>query len=198
MLPDFPVLKDDLNKAITRVLQERARAYQGEIGNIRRARVFEGRRNVIVRTDGSEEETPLITSSAELSISFSELKDFDLPELLIRLDKIAFDIAEQQSRRFYEAMSEGIEKVGNTIDAQGGGITPELILKAFDTISIDFNSDGSPNLPTFHGNPAGQKAIESAMIEINTDPVLQRRFQGIMIKKREEWNAGEADRILVG
>jgi hypothetical protein len=198
MLPDFPNLKDDLNRAITRVMMERTRLYQGPIGTIRRARMFEGRLNTIVRPDGSREETPLIHSSAMLNISLPELAELDLPELLMRLDAIARDMAGQQSRQFYEAMSEGVARVGNAIDAQGQKLSPKLFLKGLDRVMIAFDSDGTPQMPTLHVHPSLQTEAQSVMDQIQNNPDLQKQFQEIMTRKREEWNAGQADRVLVG
>jgi len=198
MLPDFPLLKRDLGRAITRWQERRTRMYQGEIGKIQRAQVFEGDRNVIVRTDGSLEETSYISSSAKLIIPASEAEQIDLPELLMKLDPIAEDMARQQSRGLYEAIVEGVEKVGNSVDAQGQRLSPELFLRCLERVIIPFDREGSPLMPKLHVHPALGAEAEKAWKELHETPELSARFQEIINKKRDEWNAGEASRVLVG
>ena len=78
-----------------------------------------------------------------------EPKEIGLQQLLDRLDEIAKDIAGQQSEHFFATLSEGAKKAGTTIDAQGQPLTPDLFLKMMETICINFNTDGTAQMPTF-------------------------------------------------
>jgi hypothetical protein len=69
MIPDFPVLKEELNGAITRFMRDRFKFHQGPLSDVPQGRIFEGRRNIIVREDGSEDETKMQELSAETRIS---------------------------------------------------------------------------------------------------------------------------------
>jgi hypothetical protein len=82
MIPDFPVLKEDLNRAITRFMRERFKVHQGPLSDVPQGQVFEGRRNVIVRQDGSEDEMKIREVSAETRIAFDEMRELHLPKLL--------------------------------------------------------------------------------------------------------------------
>jgi hypothetical protein len=198
MLPDFPSLKQDLARAISRWQEERTRMYQGQLGAIARTRVFEGNRNIIIRSDGTVEETAYIRSSAQLTISLDEVEHMDLPDFLMRIDPIARDMAGQQSRKFYESMSEGLARVGNTVDANGQRLSPELFLQCLERMMIPFNADGTPHMPTLHVHPSQRGEAEAVWKQLHETPELNTRLQAIMSKKREEWDAGEADRVLVG
>jgi len=68
MIPDFPVLKEELNGAITRFMRDRFKFHQGPLSDVPQGRIFEGRRNIIVREDGSEDETKMQELSAKTRI----------------------------------------------------------------------------------------------------------------------------------
>ena len=124
MLPEFPLLKEAFTRAVIRVLAERVKLHLGIFGTVGRARMFEGRQNVIIRADGTEDATPMGEGRAEISIPLDDLKEIGLQQLMDRLDEIAKDMARQQSEHFLGALSAGSKKAGTTIDAQGQPLTP--------------------------------------------------------------------------
>lgn len=172
--------------------------HQGIVGKIGRARMFEGRHNTIIRPDGSEDQTSMNEGRAELRIPLDELKELGLQQLLDRLDEIAKDMARQQSEHFFTTLSEGSKKAGTTIDAQGKPLTPELFLKMIETIWINFSADGTAQMPTMVISPSSEEGVKAMIQKMENSPELKKRFDDIIIKKREEWNAREADRVLVG
>ena len=198
MIPDFPVLKEELNRAITRFMRERFKFHQGPLSDVPQGRVFEGRRNVIVRQDGSVDETKMREVSAATRIAADEMRELHLPKLLEKLDAAAQEMAATQARHFYEMMSEGVQKVGNTVDGGGQRFSAELFLEAIEKIWIEFNADGSPQMPTVHISPNQADDVKRMIERHENEPALKKRFDAIMMKKREEWRAREADRKLVG
>jgi hypothetical protein len=181
-----------------RFVQERSKFHQGQIGRIPNSRIFEGENNSIIRPDGAEEVNPMTTSSAELIVKGSELKDLDLNTLLQKLDYLAIDMAKQRSKITYSSLQNGIETVGNTIDASGKKLTPELLLQMLEKIFLDFRPDGVPILPTLHIHPSMKESVEQLLKAMDENPKYADCFNAIIAKKREEWNAREADRSLVG
>jgi hypothetical protein len=95
-------------------------------------------------------------------------------------------------------MSEGVQKVGNTIDGGGQRFSAELFLQVIEKIWIEFTADGSPQMPTVHISPNQTDDVKRTIERLESEPELKKRFDAIMIKKREEWRAREADRKLVG
>lgn len=198
MLPEFPLLNEAFSRAVHRVLDERIRARQGIFGTVGRARMFEGERNIIVRPDGSDDPTVMREGRAELRISFDEMKGFGIQELLTRFEYIAEEMARQQSAYFLDTLSEGSKKAGTTIDAQGAPLTPQLLLRILETIQISFTADGVAQMPTILVSPGKEESVKAVIKELESNPELKKMHDNIFIKKREEWNAREADRILVG
>ena len=67
-----------------------------------------------------------------------------------------------------------------------------------ETIWINFNADGTARMPTMVISPSNQESVKAMIQQMENSPELKKRFDYIMTEKREEWNAREADRILVG
>jgi hypothetical protein len=196
VIPDFPVLKEAFSRAMSRYMK--MRMDHGPLAQVPRGRVFEGGQNVLVREDGSREETQMYEAGSEVRISADEIRSLHLPNLLQKLDAAAEEIVSKQAKNFYETISKGVEQVGNTLDAGGRRLTVELFLEAFQKISIDFNPDGSPQMPTVHISP-GQKDDVTRMVQrLETEPALKQSFDDLIASKREEWRAREANRKLVG
>lgn len=67
-----------------------------------------------------------------------------------------------------------------------------------ETIQLEFYPDGRLHeLHVIGGlfTPERLKAVEQ---EFESNPELQKRYDELMARKREEWRAREADRKLVG
>ena len=147
MLPEFPLLKETFSRAIIRVIAARIKAHLGIFGDIPRARMFEGRASIIVRSDGTEDPTAMREGSAEIEISLDELKDLTLQQLMDKLDMVAWDMARQQSLHLFSTLDEGWKKAGTTIDGQGGPLTSALFLAMLEKIWINFIQMARPECP---------------------------------------------------
>src|SRR5690348_11770637 len=115
MIPDFPVLKEELNRAMSRYMK--LRMARGPLGQVPRGRVFEGDSNVLIREDSSHEETEIREFGSQISLPGEDIRNLNLPDLLESLDKLAEEIITQQAKHFYETISQGVEEVGNTLSA---------------------------------------------------------------------------------
>jgi len=198
LLPEFPTLEDEFNRAITRYMRAKAKTLEAVFAEVPHHRIFEGREIRITRTDGTEETSPFVEASSELTISFDELETLDLPSLLKKLEANVEKVVEQKTKHFFQTISEAVERVGNTIDGKGQGLSAELYLQVVDKIWIEFDADGRPKLPTLVVHPDQRDAAARMHEELVSNPVLRRRFQEILERKREIWRARETDRELVG
>lgn len=198
MLPEFPVLKDELNRAITRFMRMRASLYGGVTATVPQSRTFEGHQHVISRPGEEPEPSKMFQASSEVKFSGDEIQDIRLDQVLARLDQIAKDMAEQKAKQFFATITEGSQRAGTAVDAKGSPLTPELYLETLQKMLVAFHSDGSPIMPTLVVHPNMRDTVEAMKNQIENDPILRRRFEEIMRNKREEWRAREADRSLVG
>jgi hypothetical protein len=198
MLPDFPMLKHDFERAITRFMRARSRQYEGPIANVPKSQVFEGHETAIVRIDEKEDITEIIEARAELQIPFADLPRMQLLDLLGRLDEVVKEIAATKAKHFYETIAKASQRAGTAVDAKGSRLTAEYFLDGLEKVWIEFKSDGTARMPELVVGPALADDARQVLARLKSEPELQRRFNEIMIKKREEWRAREANRELVG
>ena len=67
----------------------------------------------------------------------------------------------QLQRMMYEEIKGATELVGNTVDARGSKLNPELLLKMLEKIEISFDDKGEPILPQLHIAPDIYKQIKN-------------------------------------
>jgi hypothetical protein len=198
MLPDFPVLKEKFQAALSRYVRERAKVHGVLVPSLSRSRIFEGRTNTIIRSSGQAESTSMMQAGAELQIPLDEIPTLGLEDLLRELDTMAKSLAGQQENHLITTLEETTEKAGQVIDGKGQPLSPDLLFRVLEALQIEFNADGTPELPTLVVHPDQLGAARSISAEFNANRDLARRFEEIIAKKREEWRAREADRHLVG
>ena len=116
----------------------------------------------------------------------------------LRIDKMAAQLANQQVEQFVKSASTTIRKVGNTVDAKGGRLTPELFFEVLQKIHIPFDENGKHEPFHILAGCNAEKAWEHLFAQVENDPELQREYDNIMTQKREAHRAAEAARALVG
>jgi hypothetical protein len=198
MLPTFPALNDDFDAAVNLYLRMATRRYGIAIPKIGKSRISEGTKNVIVRPSGKAEKTKMVEAKVELKISGDDMRSLILPDLLGRLDAIAKDMAGQQEKHLFERLSELLKDTPNNLDARGEKFSPELFYKAINAIEIDFNPDGSANMPSIYIPPSMAEDVKAAVAQAENDQSFKERFDKLLLEKKEKWRAREADRQLVG
>jgi hypothetical protein len=196
MLPDYPKVKAELAAKLVDFLRHRVQVHLGPLSEISVRKVFEGDTQVLTRASGDAEEIPFQEMQASFAISDEELPNLTIPSLLVRLDGIAKELADQQARHTYAAISKTVEEVGNVVDAKGRSAA-EALLETLSRLQIDFSPNGQARFPQIHIHPDLAKAMELAIKELET-PEMKKVFNQVVIDKKEEWRAREASRKLVG
>lgn len=198
MLPDCPVIKSEVRDRLDSLFRAMVNRYLGVVAETPRSRIHEGKRNVIVRETGHEDETPMMEASTGYEIATKDIPNLSVEEVLQKLDVAAQDMAKQIASSFYKALSDAVEKTGNTVDGRGKGFTAETIFEVLEKIWIDFDENGSPKMPTLTIHPNQMEQVKRAFESIDADSVLDGKFKALIERKREEWIAREASRKLVG
>ena len=198
MLPDWPETKDRIGEAFFRFIRSEVEARLGFLAEVKQSVVHEGDGTVISRADGSRAEQGFTPVSAEMAIPDDEFAGLPIRAVLERLRGVAEVLARGRSEHAFSVFDATCQEVGNVVDAGGGPLTPELILKTWETVVIVFDVHGRPEMPTIVVGPGQQDAVREALSRIDRDPELKRRADEIIQRKREEWFAREADRALAG
>jgi hypothetical protein len=203
MLPDYPTAKEQMSQRIMQILRRRTARHRGEaLNEIAYTRIHEGNESSMRRDTGAVEKTGFHEASAELQINLEEVQNWTLGDILRHLDQIAKSIGEQQARHFFEELHNVTDKTGNVVNANGEKFSPELLLQVLDKMWIEFNEDGTPQLPSMIVSPSMFDSIQASKEEFASHPEFERewtkRFNDLIARKREEWRAREANRNLAG
>lgn len=197
MQETIPKLEEELEILVSKFVTNSANARAPAMQGIRRHRVFEGHRSAILRPGGKEDEIEYREFSAESEIPSDTILYSDLDTILECFIPVAEAMAAEQEMNLFKIMHEVTEKTGNVVDGRGQPLSYEKILEVFETMQIDFDSDGNPKMPTMVINPT----LEPRVKQLMNDPAakeFEKNLGAIIDKKRLEWREREANRTLVG
>jgi len=197
MLPDYPKVKKELEKAYFLIFKKLVEGYTPD-PFFRQVQVFEGGKTAIVREDGTKDETNPFQVESLFTISTKEIPNLKIDEILKRIDETAMQLSSERQKRLYQSLSDQLERAGRMMDGEGRSISAEVILEALDNVMITFDEGGNPQIPTLVIHPDLADKAKAADEEFKKSPELRERYDQIISKKREEWNAREASRRLVG
>jgi hypothetical protein len=196
MLPDWPIPKQAIFKVIRRSMQARARG-MSMVREARQQPVFEGHALSIRRADGVVDQSDFHSASGEANVPVEAIKSGRLEDIINALMPVSTEIGATMAKSMYRTIEAGIKSVGNELNAGGKPITAELILDALDKVLVDFDVDGRPQL-TISIHPSLSDRLKAEDARFESEPALAQRFAEIIERKREEWRAREASRVLVG
>ena len=198
MLPDFPELKKRLILLAQFICSQQVKADE-LIGPIRSMPYFEGNRLVTGDVEGHLQESTTDEMEIPCEIDRSEIIEKGI-DALVEILKKATEIQLQAMRKMLlEKTNSGAARVGNQIDAAGEPFSMDLYFKLLETVQIDFDSDGRPDISGTRlvMHPTQAERVQSLMTQWQTDESFQCRYRETMLRKREEWRDRESNRKLV-
>jgi hypothetical protein len=196
MLPDYPQFKRKLNQVLNRRVKEIHKAQLGPFADVRRTFLFEGNRVEFVRADGTKGEIVPGPIEASEQFSRSELKDLSQAKMIERFDAMAVRLADETKRMIFKALDDACKESGNVLDKKAADLKAEDYLMMLEKVQFDFGKDGNPKLPSLFLHPDRMEGAMQELQRLQDDPVLSKRYEEIMNKKREEWHARESNRKL--
>ena len=198
MLPDFLKTKDKLQKMLHYAFTYAHSSHLGPVANVPISITFEGNKTIIIREDGSTEEMKPKAATAELQVNLSEFEKMNHEAVLNKINGVAEELAGQQATSFYEEIGKIAEEVGNVVDADGKPFSMDLFFEGLEKIDIDFDEAGDPSGLMCPVSPELFPSIAKIVEQAKDDPEMNKRYDAIMERKREEWRARESNRKLVG
>lgn len=160
--------------------------------------VHEGHGTCIQRADGSVDEQEFRKAGAQVSIPIEAITGGTFEEMLERMEPVADQIAKAQSETLFKAIEEAAKSAGTATNAGGGPLTAELMLDQWEKMHIDFDSHGRPQIPTLVAGPSQRTQMEAEWGRLQSDPALRKRVEEVFARKKQEWVAREAERVLAG
>jgi len=198
MLPDLPCLKRDIQKALDRYLSVQVNARLGVFSKVPKHAMHEGDRTCVVRPDGSRDESELKKTSTEISVKLDDVPHLTLEKRLAMLNEIADQMARQMSEQFFGMLNEVLDKAGQVVDQKGRPLDAEAVFAVLEKMQLDFDETGEHNELSIVMPPALASKSTKVFEQMQSDQVLRKRYDEIMVRKRMEWRDREASRKLVG
>jgi hypothetical protein len=197
MLPDFSETKRLFKRFFETYMRQKAREVSPLLNAVQVRYIHEGRGMKVTRADNSESESKIHQLSAMGEIKFDEIPDLTFEAVIRKFDEITIDMARQQINFAMERISDELPE-SQTIDAKGQRLSPEIMYRMFDAIDLEYNPDGTPQPLHLLGHLFTEEKLLSVQAEIKADPEMNRKFDELMKRKKEDWLAREAARKLVG
>lgn len=197
MLPDLPKLKKEVHEKIFTRTFEQERTSDPLLAMIKHYIQHEGDKGKYETVDGQTREQDFQAMSAETTFTVEEVTDPTLQPIIDKFKQMGSEASSQMAQYSFKQIGEAIDSVGNSIDA-GGKLTPDSFLQVIEKIQIDFDEDtGQAKMPTMFIHPSQAESVRKMIQEAEADPEHKKRFDELMLKKKEEWRDREAVRKLV-
>lgn len=197
MLPDFPKVKKKLRDLQISRMELVDRLNLGFFSQIPSQRIFEGKKDLIIREDGTKDETEFRRISADIELKLSEIEDKPINEIIKKLDAATTELSKQKANMIIESINKAVQEIGNVVDCKGVPFTINHFLEALRKMYIDFDEYERPYLPPIVAGEKAYASINKVLPLLETDPGVKKEFSQIIDKKREQWRARESNRKLV-
>lgn len=198
-LPKYKEVKGIVEKAISTrfkaVMKNQLTPFNGSPNIIQ----HEGKKLVHNTLDNQDSRRDIDYQKAvvEYKIELDKIADLTLEEIISIIDEKAEDMGAQIARHHLKIISEAAEDAGNVVDASSKKLSPDLFLEAIGKMSISFDKDGKPNLPTMIISQKMADEWRRVTAEADADPEHNAKFEALMKQKKEEYDAEQASRKLV-
>ena len=160
--------------------------------------LFEGKKGILVREDGSVDDDEPEPIQARIEINISEIEQMTPQDMIKKFDDMAKEMARQASANFFGKLNKLVEEAGTKISAGGKPFSVELYLAMLDKVFIPFDEKMNPTLPVPIIHPTHEKNIKEAFEKLENDKEIKAKYDAIIARKREQWLVGESARELVG
>lgn len=141
--------------------------------------------------DQNKESGELIGHEATAEYSVKKLRSGDFTVVSDFIRDMTTQMTSLVKKTIFRRMEEITDKAGTTLDAKGQPLSAELVLSAYERISLSVDKDGTISVPQWVMHPDLAPKAE----EIWGDPNFQRRFQEIIQKKAQQALIEEQERI---
>lgn len=199
MLPDYPETKKKLREVLMKHFFEKLREGLGPLADIPPQILFEGSNLVVERPrPRGRRARPMKKISAKVAVTPKEVAEMDLSSALQRVGDLARQVSEGQSDFTFRAIAEDLDEAGQSVNAGGQPLTPELFLEVLEKLAVDFDAAGRARFPTLMVGPAMAERAAAVLGQLQSNSAYQRRLHSILAKKKAEFDVREASRDLAG
>lgn len=198
-LPKYKEVKLVIEKSISKRFRDVSRAELRPFNESPSFIQHEGKTLIHNTLDNQESQKTMNYQMAkvEYKIEHSKIPDMTPEEVFSIVDEKAKEMGGQMAKYHFAVLDKTIKETGNSVDAGGQKLSPDLFLETMSKISMDFDKDGNPKLPTIVISPKTADQWKRVMAEAEADPKHKEKFDAIIVQKRKEFDAEQARRKLV-
>jgi hypothetical protein len=128
---------------------------------------------------------------AEYSLHIDAIREMDVDTFIMAIYRIAEQYAEAMGATFFRTASDITEATGNSTDAEGRLLSWDLVLDELEKAEVAFDDDDQPTAQIV------MSQNDSMMLHATEKtPEQERRYQEIMQRKKDAWDAQQRPRHL--
>jgi hypothetical protein len=128
---------------------------------------------------------------AEYALHIDAIRETDVDAFIMAICGVAEQYAAAMGATLLRTAEDITDATGNTIDAGGRPLSWDLILDAYEGTEIAFDDDGQPTTQLVM-NPKTAMLLQA----MEKTPEQERRYQEIMQRKKDAWDAQQRPRRL--
>lgn len=203
MLPYFKKatekIEEFIHERINKVIESQIQPFSGAAVSLR----FEGddnKNDSIIRHTGEIDKVDFTKAGSTISYTYEEIENLNINDVILKVDNAAFEMAKQKFNFFVGIIEETTKKTGNVVySQQKGKFSAEEFFELISKMWIDFDESEKPIFPTMLvGSKEQMESYDEMFKTIDANPNLKTKFDNLIEKKRNEFNARENSRKLVG
>jgi hypothetical protein len=127
----------------------------------------------------------------DYAIPIDTIRETDVDAFIMAICGVAEQYAAAMGATLLRTAEDITDATGNSIDAEGRPLSWDLILDAYEGTEIAFDDDGQPTTQLVM-NPRTAMLLQA----MEKTPEQERRYQEIMQRKKDEWDAQQRPRRL--
>ena len=126
-----------------------------------------------------------------------DIRHIRLEEFKGMLQEIAYQLSKARGKMIFSELNTMLDDAGQTTDAGGREFSFELWLQTLEKLEFEFDENGKPLYPTMVIPPAMLPTVNRVFAEADQDEDKKQQLGNLLRRKREAFNAKEANRKLV-
>jgi hypothetical protein len=127
-------------------------------------------------------------------MSTADILEGNIEAWATHLQQGAEDICRGFTRAFEKSIDSATELTGNVVNVKEHGSNLEALLAGLEKMDVVFDEDGKPSGLALMMHPDKKQQVEEELALAG--PEFQARWDAIMARKREAWNASRSTRRL--
>jgi hypothetical protein len=127
----------------------------------------------------------------DYALHVGAIRETDVDAFITAICGVAEQYAEAMGATLLRTAEDITDATGNAIDAGGRPLSWDLVLEAYEGTEIAFDDDGQPTTELVM-NPR----TAMLLLTIEKTPEQEQRYQEIMQRKKDEWDAQQRPRRL--